>query len=99
MLPDKETTAPPAGAGVFNETVHVNEAPAISEAGRQLSPVRVAGIVMEAATPAMGSEFPEALAPKVLVTAIVVFAAIVKFTTATTPFCIGAPFNPARTHV
>ncbi len=106
VLSDKETTAPPTGAGAANETVHVDDPPVLSDAGTQFSPLRVAGGAAAAvtipATPFMGSEFPMAPAPRVFVTAIIVYATletIVAVTTATTPFCRRVPFRPASTHI
>jgi hypothetical protein len=99
---DRATTAPPADAGVFSETVHVDDPPVPRDAGAQFSALRVGGgggtAVTVPPTPFMGSGFPSALAPNVFVTLIVVLATpdpIVTLTTATTPFCITAVFKPA----
>jgi hypothetical protein len=102
MLQDKETTAPPTGAGASNETVHVSDPPVLNDTGTQLSALTTTGTVIATPRPVMGSEFASALAPKVFVTAIAVLLtpdAIVTLTTATTPFCITEPFMPASAQV
>jgi hypothetical protein len=104
-LSDRETTAPPAGAGAFSETVHVDDPLELRDAGAQLSALRVgnggAAAVTMPPTPFIGSEAPTGVAPKVFTTLIVVLvtpAAIVTLTTAATPFCITVVFKPASKH-
>jgi hypothetical protein len=97
-LSDRATTAPPAGAGVFSETVHVDDPPVFRDAGAQLRALRVGGGAKTVPpAPVTASEVPKAVTPNVLVTLMVVLAtpeAIVTLTTATTPFCITAVFGP-----
>ena len=102
-LSDRETTAPPAGAAAFSETVHVDDPPVPRDAGAQLSALRVGGAaaVTVPPTPLMGNEVPPAVTPNVFVTLIVVLAtpdAVVTLTTAATPFCITVVLRPASKH-
>jgi hypothetical protein len=102
-LPERETTAPPAGAGAIRETVHVDEPPVPRDAGAQFKALRLGGAaaVTVPPTPLMGSEVPPAVTPNVFVTLIVVLAnpdAIVTLTTAATPFCITVVLRPASKH-
>jgi hypothetical protein len=105
-LSDRETTAPPAGPGVFSETVQADDPFVPKDVGAQLKALRVGRGVATAVTvpptPFMGSGFPPALAPNVFVTLIVVLAtpdAIVTLTAATTPFWITVVFKPASTQM
>jgi hypothetical protein len=103
-LLDKETTAPPAGAEAFSETVHVDDPPEPRDAGAQLSALRVgsgAVPVTMPPRPLTGSEVPVAETPNVFATLIAVLAtpdAIVTLTTATTPFCITVVLKPTSKH-
>jgi hypothetical protein len=100
-LSDSATTAPPAGAGVFSETVHVDDPPVLSDAGAQLRALRVgrgdATVVTVPPVPVSDSGLPKASTPNIFVTLIGVLTApeaIVTLTTATTPFCITVVFRP-----
>ena len=101
-LSDRETTAPPVGADVVSETVHVDDPPELKDAGAQLSALSVGGggaaAVTVPATPFMVNGPPWGSTPNVFVTLTVVLAtpdAIVTLTTAATPFCITVVFKPA----
>ena len=95
------TVAPPVFDSV---TVHVELPPDPTDAGVQLSAVRVGGTgaaVTVPPEPLMGSEVPLAETPNVPVTPIVVLVtagAMVTLTTATTPFCITVVLKPASKH-
>ena len=102
-LPDRETTAPPASAAALSVTVHVDDAPALKDAGAQLKPLRTGGScgagVTTPARPLMASGAPPMVVPSALATlteALVAVDAMVTLTTATTPFSITAVFKPAR---
>lgn len=100
------TAAPAGGAGALSEAVHVDDPPALRDAGAQLSALRVVGggdaCVTIPPTPPVVSEFPPGSAPDEFVTLIAALAtpaAIVTLTTATTPFCIAMAFMPASRQV
>ncbi len=100
---ERVTTAPPADAGWFSETVQVDELPPLNEVGLQVSPLNVGnGTVTLPPVPVTDIGLPAAAAPirfvrpSVLLTATVVIVTVI---VATTPFCINVSFMPASRHV